>query len=296
MLIIDAFNVLHTDGVLPAHLANPGVPGLVRLLAKSRYAARDITLVCDGGASTTDSGIRMEPVRVLYSGGGREADDLIEDLIEHYHRGNALEIVSSDKRLKRAARKKKARCIESAVFLAELSADASRTPTARGNGMRAQVPLDPYSVAAWFEEFGLEPPRAPAKQPGPLPKPVPNPQPVPRAGTRSRPTPRNKPNGASPSGLGERLKIDLTPPSTVGSPPPLAPDPMPAPTGRPETVSPPPRADQSPPDLSRADPLLIEALEEWRDRLSLDDLCMQQWVPDATPLPRRKTKQPPRLP
>jgi hypothetical protein len=52
MLIIDAFNVLHTQGVLPPDLADPGVPGLIRLIAASRYARRDLTIVCDGSGGS----------------------------------------------------------------------------------------------------------------------------------------------------------------------------------------------------------------------------------------------------
>lgn len=260
MLIIDAFNVLHTDGVLPAHLANPGVPGLVRLLANSRYAKRDITLVCDGGGSTSRSGVKMNPVRILYSGGGREADDVIEDLIERFHRGNELEIISSDRRLKKAARRKKARCTPSDEFLRNLANDANTRPKNRPNSPRIQVPLDVYSVAAWCEEFGFDPKLVHAanqqKNAPPSPKP--------------RTTPEKKPPAA---GLSERLRIEL-PPEPAAPPPPQTP------------IA--PKEQQKEPDLSTIDPLLIEALEEWRDRLSLDDLCMKKWVPDATPI-----KQPP---
>jgi hypothetical protein len=95
MLIIDAFNVLHTQGVLPPDLADPGVPGLIRLIAASRYARRDLTIVCDGSGGSGTSGVRMDRAHVLYSGAGREADDLIEDLIDRFHRSNPLIVVSS---------------------------------------------------------------------------------------------------------------------------------------------------------------------------------------------------------
>ena len=256
MLIIDAFNVLHTDGVLPAHLANPGVPGLVRLLANSRYAKREITLVCDGGGSTSRSGVKMNPVRILYSGGGREADDVIEDLIERFHRGNELEIISSDRRLKKAARRKKARCTPSAEFLRNLANDAGSRQKNRPNSPRIQVPLDVYSVAAWCEEFGFDPKLVHSANQ--------------QKNTKPEPKPRENLKKNPPiAGLGERLRIEL--PQEPAVPPPLQ-----SPAS--------PKEQQKKPDLSTIDPLLIEALEEWRDRLSLDDLSMKKWVPDATPL------------
>jgi len=260
MLIIDAFNVLHTDGVLPAHLADPGVPGLVRLLATSRYAKRDITIVCDGGGSAARSGVKMNPVRILYSGGGREADDVIEDLIERFHRGNELEIISSDRRLRKAARKKKARCTDSTEFLRNLAEDARRTPREFTNSPRIQVPLDVYSVAAWCQEFGFDPNLVHTANQQKNPEPSQKPTEVPE---EKPPT----------TGLSERLQIEL-PQKPAVPPPPQSPT---APAEQPKK-----------PNLSKIDPLLIEALEEWRDRLSLDDLCMKKWVPDATPI-----KQPP---
>ena len=291
MLIIDAFNVLHTTGVLPPDLADPGVPGLVRLIASSRYASRDLTIVCDGGGAASRSGVRMDRARILYSGIHREADDLIEDLIEVYYRGNPLEIVSSDARLRRAARRRRCASIPSDVFLSHLADDAlvPRSQTSPDR-LRAQVPLDAYSVDRWLEEFGL--PRA-DRTPDPVAPAAPaSPAPTDSA-TQHRARPKHKKikkAAPPPASLGETLglppiKAPLPPPRTAPTaerPPEPAPMPVPG-----------PQADRSqtklPPDL---DPLLLQALEEWRDRLAIDDLDMQKWAPDATPLTRRPPKRP----
>ncbi len=260
MLIVDTYNVLHTTGVLPPRLAAPGVPGLVRLLASSRYAHRRITLVCDGG-SDRQSGYRMGNIHILYAGPAREADDVIEHLIRRYARGNVLEVVSSDRRLQRAARRHRAGSISSESFLEHLVHDERLPPPRRGNVLRKQVPLDAYSVAQWLREFGYEPsptrpeggagpaePRSPSVPPGapPSPSPPADRGPSPASGT-----------------IGERLHIDWSPPQQPGSR---------RPADEPRAPTP---ADEEP-----IDPLLLEALQEWRDRLSIDDLDMKRWLPD----------------
>lgn len=253
MLIVDTFNVLHCPGVLPTRLAGLGVPDLVRLISVSRYAARSITLVCDGGGSGGDSGVRMDGVRILFSGAGREADDLIERLIERFHRGNALEVVSSDRRLRRAARRFRAGWISSEAFLGALAEDERRPIPKRGNVLRGQVPLDRYSVRQWLEEFGL---------------------PTDAGGAAGLPARDEGSRAASPArtapatGLGEALRVSLPPPLPTAT----------APASGTEG--------DGPAGIEGVDPLLLAALEEWRDRLRLDDLDMQRWLPDASPIRR----------
>jgi len=90
------------------------------------------------------------------------------------------------------------------------------------------------------------------------------------------------------STIGEGLKIPMPPPPPDASmsPPPAAPvapaaPPPGPPPGRVPEASPAPAV---PPPL---DPVLRAALEEWRDRLTVDDLDMQRWVDGVTPLKGR---------
>jgi len=264
------------------------VPGLIRLLAASRYARRRITLVCDGGASGSRSGVRIDGVYVLYSGHEAEADDMIEMLIEKYHRGNPLDVVSTDRRLRKAARRVGAGSIRSEDFLARLAEDASGPKPFPGNALRKQVPLDAYSVRAWCREFGVpESTAAPAEPPAADTPAAPAPPPAhahPPA-KPGKPKPRHRRAGPAAS-LGQSLGITL--PDPPGPPPVAEPDPIPDPT--PESApksapkSAPTSAEPGPASLDEIDPLVLRALEEWRGRLDLDDLDMRRWMPDADPL------------
>ncbi len=301
MIIIDAYNVLHQTGVLPPRLAGMEVPGLIRLIGTSRYARERITIVCDGGGGTTASGASRGLVRVLFSGHDAEADDLIEGLIDRFGHGGALTVVSSDKRLRRAARRRGAESVESGDFLRQLAADADRAARGQLPAFATAIPLDRYSVDHWLHEFGLPAPEtrgaSAASAPPPPVSPAGPDAPPPRA-PGLRPSPRRAASelrahtgGAKP--FGERLTVPIVPLHRMppaASPQPVAPTPIPPPDV-PAIVppSPPYAAPHAAPPVApvpagEIDPVLVRALQEWGTSLRLDDLDMRRWVPTARPL------------
>lgn len=158
MLVVDTYNVLGVWGVLPAEWAGLDVDGLGALIAGSRWAKEDCSLVCDGLSPAgehrrADRGIGQ--VRSLYAGGKREADELIEDLISRSTAPRRLTVVSSDHRIRKAARKRRCRWLTSEAFLQMLLADASRSQRPGGKpGFTRQVPLKPGQVRDWLTHFG----------------------------------------------------------------------------------------------------------------------------------------------
>jgi len=215
---------------------------------------------------------------VLYAGALLEADDVIETLIERYHRGNTLEVVSSDRRLVKAAKRRGGRTIASDRFLGWLVEDEARPGRRRaGHGLRRQVPLDVYSVRAWCREFGVAEPEPERSSDG-----------VAGGSVPKRPKPakkRKKPDKGPGSVFGESLGVSL--PGGGSAEESTDRDGDSGATGSaPATHDGPPagRAEEAVPPVESFDPVLLEALEEWRDRLRLDDLDMRRWTPDADPL------------
>lgn len=160
LIVIDAFNVLHTTGVLPPDLAGIELPDLVWLIARSRYAGQRLTLVCDGvrpGAGHAGpSACRLGDARVIYAGGGREADDEIEKLLERSSYASRMLVVSSDRRLRTAARKRKADSIRSEAFLGHLVQDTGRSQREPLPKWVHEIPLSQMEVRVWLDEFGIE--------------------------------------------------------------------------------------------------------------------------------------------
>lgn len=198
MLLIDVYNVLHITGVLPPDLAGLDVLELGELIGVSRYRNGKTLLVCDGfGAPTVDDReacaylAGREPnardyAGILFAGRGREADWLIERLLERFGGSRRVTVVSSDKRLKRAASRAKARHVRSEDFLRDLAEDARRTtrlPRAhRPKGLGDDTSLSRDEVALWAKQFGLAPDdplmQIPAREPPKPSTPEPKAQPA----------------------------------------------------------------------------------------------------------------------
>lgn len=196
MLIIDAYNLLNVEGVLPAHLAGLDLVELVALLARSRHAGDRILLVCDGhlshlaGRPPSRTGdpvrVRFGGVDLIFSAPGTEADDVIEALLAHHAGSNRLLMVSTDRRLSRAARRVGAQPMSSEAFMRRLATDADAKPKWEIPAFARKTPLDQGALAYWMAEFGLGEPT----RPEPLP---PTPPPQDYRPANSDPTPERTP-------------------------------------------------------------------------------------------------------
>jgi len=278
MLLIDTYNVLHVTGVLPPELSGLEVADLAKLVQAGRHSGHEIILVCDGtGAGSSKHGIdpkrssggsgvkrtrhgregRRGTVAVVYAGPGMEADSLIEMMLRGGGRfGNASAgrqgkaiVVSSDRRVRYAAKRAGARSVGSEEFLHQLVDDyrRHRTGTLRSSpgsddrpAFARRTPLDQYTVEEWMREFGYDVPTDPqgewdslsdelASQPG-----------------ASNTGERNSPGG------------DSTPP-----------------TANPNRT---PGADSSPTHTPAPNPLIRAAMQEWPGRVKSDDLDMEKWL------------------
>ncbi len=157
-LIIDTYNVLHVEGVLPAHLAGLDVDGLARLVERSRHGAEAVWLVCDGSSQRAR---RLGRVVVEPAGPGRSADDHIADWLAAHSAPRRVTVVTSDRAVARRARARGASCVSSEEFLAMLVADEpkaaarARARTAAQSDPRRLVPLSEREVAGWMRLFGI---------------------------------------------------------------------------------------------------------------------------------------------
>lgn len=274
MLLVDAFNVVRAQWVLPEARRGLNVAGLIRLIGQSRYAGRRLRVVVDGrpgpdwlrhGVFDTLAGhawTRLGRAEVVFSGREREADDVIEDILDRT-RGVPITVVSSDRRLIRAAGLAGADQIGNGTFLRQINEDLDRARAERVPAFVADVPLDRYSIAHWMREFGYEPDATPPARP-PEPSPEPSVKSPAKSGRRTSKTPETEP-------FGSHLGLDLPMPV----PPNLAP---PGPPSPPPALS--PAADTGEP----LDPLLHDAFEEWYGALHLGDLDMRKWLDGIEPI------------
>ncbi len=159
-LVIDAWNVLHQTGVLPPEMAGVGLKGLGALIKGSRWGKEAVLLVCDGMPKGPHGGL-PQGIKIAFSGPEREADDLIERRIALTSAPGQLTVVSSDRRLRTAGRKRGCKVMTSEAFLQRLVLDASRpTRSAPKRPTKVDLPQDMIDQAQAMldDAAGLPPP------------------------------------------------------------------------------------------------------------------------------------------
>lgn len=152
-VIVDTYNVLHVTGVLPPELAGVEVDGLMDLLERGRWGRSRIALACDGTPPGGTHPANRGGIQVLYSGPGREADDLICERIEASTAPTRLLVVSSDRRIIKAARRRRCRTMDSKAFLQTIVHDVDGR--ARTEQVRRPDRLNPREVEDWKKHFAL---------------------------------------------------------------------------------------------------------------------------------------------
>lgn len=165
-IIVDGYNLLHAAGWLP-EVPGPGSferarRAVVNFVAESAgdELARGVTIVFD--ATDAPPGLPVEStvrgIVVRFARGYENADALIEELIAADSAPKRLTVVSSDHRIQRAARRRRAVAVDSGVWF-ETAWRARSDGSGREEVPRSAKPqgkLSARDVEAWLAEFGLE--------------------------------------------------------------------------------------------------------------------------------------------
>jgi hypothetical protein len=161
-LVIDGYNLLHASDVFGQGPGRTSLESsrraLLDFLADHLPAKdlSDVTIVFD--ASGAPPGLPREEVyrgiAVRFAPRREDADAVIERLIEEHGQPQALVVVSSDHRIQRAARRRRATSIDSDVWYTQLVREAQSRPAPRE--VKPAPPVDPEDVARWVREFSDE--------------------------------------------------------------------------------------------------------------------------------------------
>jgi uncharacterized protein len=157
-VIIDGYNLLHASGVFGRERGPRGFEqsrlALLDMLADRLGAEAAKTIVVFDAARAPDGlpgRTTHRGIRVWFAREYPDADSLIEELVDDDHAPSSLVVVSSDRRLQVAARRKRAEAKGCEEWLAELRAK-SRSP-AEHDAKPAEP--GPHDVEAWKRYFGL---------------------------------------------------------------------------------------------------------------------------------------------
>ncbi len=159
-LIIDGYNLMHAAGDF-GHGAGPGGlersrTALLRFLAQTlepELASRTV-LVFDASAQ------RGEPRRqqfrgltVVFAAGYEDADALIEELIRRHSAPRSLTVVSSDRRLRSAARRRKATSVGSRQWYEQIVQQRGASRAAAPAISKPAPTLTESEVQFWLNQF-----------------------------------------------------------------------------------------------------------------------------------------------
>lgn len=167
-LLIDGYNLLHATGAVAG---GGGPAGLVR--ARDRLLSQiagyfndaersEVQVVFDAGRSRRDQPeLIVRGITVTYAVGYPEADDLLEEIIRQHPNPRRLTVVSSDLRVQRCAKSRRASAIGCDAWLMQMLDDRPRDADRTGKPESAtkepivDEKLSAEEVKRWLDEFGL---------------------------------------------------------------------------------------------------------------------------------------------
>ncbi|MEW6200254.1 MAG: NYN domain-containing protein [Planctomycetota bacterium] len=157
-VVIDGNNLLHAARTAETSTLLIGRSMLCDAIG--RWAQRRnerVHMVFDGPAPPPPLAgqIGHPAIEVTYSGTGTSADSVLTEMLETDSAARRLLVVSSDREIVRAARRRRARSMGSEEFWRQVQRDLSRPPRVRVEPKEKEAGLRPDDVQRWLDEFGL---------------------------------------------------------------------------------------------------------------------------------------------
>jgi predicted RNA-binding protein with PIN domain len=161
--LIDGYNLMYAAGLLGKKLGPDQFRQVrTRFLNKIAAALGPIesaltTVVFDASQAPADvpKSLSHQGIVVLFAVDCESADERIEQLIARHSTPKSLTVVSSDRRIRTAATRRKARALSADAFLVELEGRRPRRASATMSPTRPDrdPEISPEEAAFWLEEF-----------------------------------------------------------------------------------------------------------------------------------------------
>jgi predicted RNA-binding protein with PIN domain len=161
-LLIDGYNLLHASGILGRGIGPGGLQrsrlALLNFLAES-LPSRSLpgtTVVFDAAAAPPGlpDTLHHRGITVRFARHHESADALIEELVRMDSAPRRLTVVSSDHRLHRAARRRKAKAVDSDQWYAQLARQRSHAARSPARDLRKpETPQAEDEVEYWLSHF-----------------------------------------------------------------------------------------------------------------------------------------------
>jgi predicted RNA-binding protein with PIN domain len=157
--LIDGYNLLHASSVTGSGGRTPLersrealLDWLGEVLSESQRQRTTIVFDARHAPPGLPRSVQRHGLRIRFASRGCEADDLLEELILQHSSPRSLIVVSSDHRLHRAARRRRATAVDSDHWIA----DIERRPDESPAEAERRDEMDPEEVEQWLKEFDDE--------------------------------------------------------------------------------------------------------------------------------------------
>ena len=157
MLIIDGYNLLRAVQNLTEQSFNITDVQLCRIIGEYLYRIKKKgRIVFDGiGPKDKTAFNNLKNLEVVFSGSSHEADDIIEKLVLENTAPKNLTVVSSDRRVKAAAKKRKATAVDCVDFWTEVIKIFEKKQKRQVEPPGKFIGISEAETEYWLREFGL---------------------------------------------------------------------------------------------------------------------------------------------
>jgi predicted RNA-binding protein with PIN domain len=166
-LLIDGYNLMHAAGVLGRGTGRGSLErsreALLNVLAESipeNELART-TIVFDARDPPWGLSRKVDHrgMTIYFASRHEDADSMIEELIKANSTPKKLTVVSSDHRLHRAAKRRKAIAVDSDRWFRDLmQARLERSTQPSSESVKPEGPFSPGEVEFWLKQFAIDRP------------------------------------------------------------------------------------------------------------------------------------------
>jgi predicted RNA-binding protein with PIN domain len=163
-LLIDGYNLLHVTGIFGRGIG-PGtlersrralLNFLVATIPEEELSRTTVVFDAKDAPPGLPRRVQHRGITVRFARSHDEADDLIEELIRKDSAPRRLTVVSSDHRLHRAARRRRATAVDSDVWYESVRRQGARQHETSGveYDLKPEAPLSAEDISRWLEAFG----------------------------------------------------------------------------------------------------------------------------------------------
>ena len=160
--LIDGYNLYHVMCKFDPEFSRITPATMCRYIAQDMLRLRDRAVVVFDGRARPGFSTRQgpdRPLRIIFSGPDSDADTYLERLIQESSAPRRLLVVSSDLRLRKAARRRRAQSLRAHEYLQALLKRRSRPRRSAGEPPAKRRGLAAGQADEWLKLFGLPPVR-----------------------------------------------------------------------------------------------------------------------------------------